>query len=157
MRLVSIRQYGHSYRMHPFRWLLSVRSLNDETERATSVASEWLTSKYWFFLGYRPFISTTASCYPQNFHSIPWNEWSPSARCTSDWGCRATEISGQRMPTGSEIRDFNQYRVERLGRDFAAETETAHVSVVTKESRAKVMSNYASGSSLPYVRTVAKQ
>jgi hypothetical protein len=91
---------------------------------------------------------------PQHFNSIPWNEWSPSARFTEAW---RSQISGQRMLTDNEIWDFNQYRVRRLGRDFAAETETAHISVVIKESRASAMDNDASGSSLPYVRIVPKQ
>ena len=43
-------------------------------------------------------------------------------------------VSGQQFIGWFKILDFGQYLVKWLGRDFAVETETAHISVETKES-----------------------
>jgi hypothetical protein len=95
---------------------------------------------------------------PQYFKSIPWEEWNLFAWCIRDEGCKATDISGQRLLTDNEIWDFNQYRVKQLGKDFAVETETAHISVVTEISRVGVIDcDNPIYSSLPYVRIVPKR
>lgn len=95
---------------------------------------------------------------PQHFKSIPWDEWNSYARCILDQaGSMATDFSGQRFLKGNEIWDFNQYRVKRLGKDFATETKTAHISVVTEISRVGVIDcKNPIYSSLPYVRIVPK-
>jgi len=58
---------------------------------------------------------------------------------------------------GMGIWDFNQHRVKRLGKDFVAETETAQISVVMKESHAAAIDDYYDQSPLPYMRIVPKQ
>ena len=89
----------------------------------------------------------------QDFKFIPWNEWSPMARCVDKWESHAANFSGQRWQRWNEIWDLNQYRVKRLGMDFSAETTTTRISVITKESRVEGL--YDSGT-LPYVRIVQK-
>ena len=70
-------------------------------------------------------------------------------------------FSGQRclltLAQHNEILDFNQYRVNQLGRDFKVETEMAHISVVTEESQMTTAFRNKLYSSLPYVRIVLKQ
>ena len=93
----------------------------------------------------------------QDVNYIPWSEW---ARNTTRWCDKASSnklsFSGQRWLAGNEIWDFNQRRVKQLGKDFAAETDTAHISVVTEPSRSSV-NCITDASSLPYVRIVPKQ
>jgi hypothetical protein len=61
----------------------------------------------------------------------------------------ANQFSGRRwLAWGMVIWDFNQHHVKRLGKDFVAETETAHISVVTKESHAAAMGDNDPFSSL---------
>ena len=76
----------------------------------------------------------------QDVNYIPWSEW---ARNTIRWcdelsSCHDLAFSGERWLAGNEIWDFNQRRVKQLGKDFAAETDTAHISVVTEPSRSSV-------------------
>jgi len=82
------------------------------------------------------------------------------ARYVKDWDCKATAFSGQRwLRWRNEIWDFNQYRVKRLGRGFAAEAETARISVVTKASEIEALEGHIPfySGSLPYVRTVQER
>jgi hypothetical protein len=94
----------------------------------------------------------------QDFNSIPWEEWSSAARCFSGRTREWTSFSGQQLlGRQTEIWDFNQYHVKRLGKGFAVETETAHISVITKTSCVYVMDDESFYSSLPYVKTVPKR
>ncbi|KIM89354.1 hypothetical protein PILCRDRAFT_221771 [Piloderma croceum F 1598] len=96
---------------------------------------------------------------PPAFNYIPWKEWSMITRCVGERvNYNYTNFSGQRwlLPRDNEVWDFNQYRVKRLGRDFEAETETAHISVVTEQScTASIYLDVYS--SLPYVRIKSKR
>jgi hypothetical protein len=93
---------------------------------------------------------------PQDFKIIGWDEWNSMARCANDWKSRATTFSGQRWLVGNEIRDFNQYRVKRLGRDFSTGTKTARTSVITTASSIEALTNYTpfDSGTLPFVRIV---
>ena len=77
--MVSTSTHGHSYRLHPFRWLLPVRSLN-ETERATSVAHEWLMSKHVLTNSFTLSLPTqsTDSSSPFVHHSFPFYMFVPA-------------------------------------------------------------------------------
>lgn len=108
--------------------------------------------------------SSTPHASPPSVNDIPWPQWGPT---TTRWSEDTTigdtiTFCGQRWlrTSSNEIWDFNQYRVQQLGEGFAAETETASISIVTKPSRIGktdvTETNYLY-SSLPYVRIVSKQ
>ncbi|KIM76495.1 hypothetical protein PILCRDRAFT_91583 [Piloderma croceum F 1598] len=90
----------------------------------------------------------------QDFDSISWEVWGRMATLAVSDRYRPAEFCGQRLlMRNGEIWDFNQYRVKRLGKGFAAETELARISVVAEEEKRGLAVIY----SLPYVRIVLKQ
>lgn len=98
---------------------------------------------------------------PLAFKHIPWKEWGMLTRFVEADHLNQNRFSGQRclltFAQHDEILDFDQYRVNRLGRDFKVETEMAHISVVTEESQMTTAFRNKLYSSLPYVRIVLKQ
>jgi hypothetical protein len=90
----------------------------------------------------------------QDSRYIPWRVWSQTATLWTSCGQGAAAFCGQRwLRWDGEIWDFNQYRVQRLGKGFIAETELARISVIAKEEKMGPHVTY----SLPYVRIVPKQ
>jgi hypothetical protein len=93
-------------------------------------------------------------------HMIPWHTWGPTVtRCCDGF---TSNVRGQRCIVSKarslEVWDFNPHRIKHLGRGFMMETETACLSVETKESYA-VSLGIQGGicSSLPYVKLKPKQ
>jgi hypothetical protein len=90
----------------------------------------------------------------QDFDSILWRVWGPTATL---WvACRYTpaDFCGQRLLAwNGEIWDFNQYRVKQLGKGFAVETELTRICVMAEELKMGLDVIC----SLPYVKIVLKQ
>jgi hypothetical protein len=89
----------------------------------------------------------------QDFDSILWKVWSPTATLSVVYASPAQFCVQRLLRWNGEIWDFNQYRVRRLGKGFAVETELVRISVIAEEEKMGLDVIY----SLPYVRIVPKQ
>jgi hypothetical protein len=100
----------------------------------------------------------------QHTFILPWQMWGPitPTRWFDHGPYQLRHVCGQRCLSINlqvwEIRDFNPYRVRRLGKDFSEESATSHLSVETATSCVK-SDGIKDGvySSLPYVKLVPKQ
>lgn len=99
---------------------------------------------------------------PQDIRVLPWRMWGPPVTRWFDHAYESRNVCGQRCLLTNlltwKICDFNPYRVRRLGKDFAEESETSRLSVETAMSCVK-SDGIKDGvySSLPYVKVAPKQ
>jgi hypothetical protein len=122
-----------------------------------------------YSLSFAVHSSTLLSHVPSSSHenlenTIPWHVWGPTS---TRWFPRRlgspNDVCGQRfllpgsLQGSREIWDFNPYRIHSLGKHFATESDTAHVSVESDPSYITVPGlKGVVCSSLPFVKIVPK-